>query len=949
MHKPMYKKDKQGMVLLLIALTVLLAVAIVMQWQSTVVAAALGLTVVMVQSISNIHQRLVQLEHISSQPLIQAAGIGTQKILIYGAALVALWAYANTWMWMVGGALLVLLLCLIQLISAFQRRLALLEQPQQQPSGFLSKTATLPPSEQPLPPAMPMSGQLTMTQQQDASVQQPQQTSVDLNTASSGSAPAWWQPAVDWMQHGNPILRVAVALLMVGVVLLLRFASEHWQLSLAVKLGFIALAGGATTFAGYLLQRKNALFAIALQGLGLAVIFLTLIFAHHFEVLQSLMTASVLFVILLGITVVLSLKQQALYLAILALSMAYLAPLLIPHTHPDVVFLFGYYFVINLAVVVVNYLQPWKILHQIAFFATMFIGGSVIGIYAENSQLNTLDIILWLHIALFIWLSIRYSQLMVAEQQQQRESETLSNKKKLQPILDVGLIFSVPVLGFSLHAFLMHDSTVALTWGAAALAVIYGLLNFWIKRQHPQLSILAKSFFILAVVFTALIFPLAKGAHWTSTGWVIQGTALIVWGITERYRLSRYVGVGLVLLSTIALMYQIWSNDDFPILTTVIYAIAQFISAFYLLHYQDVEEYFSARILSGIFLVSGMYAGAIAGVELMHWQPWAFSCSIAIATVLLACFSVVVQFKSKLEWQSLQLTLLGSLLLLLYGLSVFEDVFTTQRWTSQTVQFSFAISAVVLSLMLIFMQRLSVRIANQLWAAILCLALASAGLALFPQMPIATLGVVPLLYAFYEFFKLKRDFVNQTSVWGLGLLWLLVLNLDSYSALHYYAAPLLSLTDVLSLLMFTGLLWVIYRHDFEEQSSLEWGVKITTILIGLLVFSSIVVRAMHHYLATPLWGSAIWHDGSVQLSLTLLWVILAFVLMTFSSQRHIRQIWFVGAALLAIVVLKLLLLDLSQSGTLTRVISFIGSGAVMLVIAYIAPLPPSLVEQKKER
>jgi uncharacterized membrane protein len=98
---------------------------------------------------------------------------------------------------------------------------------------------------------------------------------------------------------------------------------------------------------------------------------------------------------------------------------------------------------------------------------------------------------------------------------------------------------------------------------------------------------------------------------------------------------------------------------------------------------------------------------------------------------------------------------------------------------------------------------------------------------------------------------------------------------------------------------------------------------------------------MHHYVGTPLWGIEIWRNGNVQLSLTLLWVILAFILMTFSSRRHIRQIWFVGAALLGIVVFKLLLLDLSQSGTLTRVISFIGSGAVMLVIAYLAPLPPA--------
>lgn len=40
----------------------------------------------------------------------------------------ALFAYANTWMWLAGGALLVFMLCLIQTISAFQTRLIHLEQ-----------------------------------------------------------------------------------------------------------------------------------------------------------------------------------------------------------------------------------------------------------------------------------------------------------------------------------------------------------------------------------------------------------------------------------------------------------------------------------------------------------------------------------------------------------------------------------------------------------------------------------------------------------------------------------------------------------------------------------------------------------------------------------------------------------------------------------------------------
>jgi uncharacterized membrane protein len=39
------------------------------------------------------------------------------------------------------------------------------------------------------------------------------------------------------------------------------------------------------------------------------------------------------------------------------------------------------------------------------------------------------------------------------------------------------------------------------------------------------------------------------------------------------------------------------------------------------------------------------------------------------------------------------------------------------------------------------------------------------------------------------------------------------------------------------------------------------------------------------------------------------------------------------------VTLKLVLFDLSHIGTFSRVISFLGAGFVMLMIAYIAPMP----------
>ncbi|EPG35785.1 hypothetical protein F910_03211 [Acinetobacter baumannii NIPH 410] len=705
----MYKKDKQGMIIVLIALTLFLAISIGFKFQSAVVALSIALTVILVQSLSSLHQRLTHLEQQFSHQTTPLYSIHMQRTVIYTAALVALVAYINHWMWIAGGALLVLLLCLIQTISAFHTRLLFLETAKQtvNVNESIHTEVITPVLEQVDPnnitePALPETTALNQEEQ-------------IVRTQTT----AWWQPAVDWMIHGNPILRVAVAVLMVGVVLLLRFASEHWQLSLGVKLGFIAIAGGVLTAFGYTLQKKNQLFAVALQGVGLAVVFLTLVFSHHFGVITSLTTASILFAILLAITVFLSLKQQAIYLAILALGMAYAAPLVIPQYRPDVVFLFSYYLVINLAVAAVNFIQPWKILNQIAFFATMFIGGSAIAFYAEPAKFDTLDWILWLHIALFIWLSVRYSQ-NISRVSEHEKQEGI----RLPPLLDVGLIFSVPVLGFTLHAYLVHESTQALTIGAVVLAGTYAVLTFWIKKTHPQLSVLAKSFFILAVAFFALIFPLAKGAHWTAIGWVAQGTALIVWGVTERYRLSRYIGVILVLLSSLALFYQVWANEEFPTLSTSIYAIAQFISAFYLLQYNSKEQrYFSASMFSGIFLCLGMYAGAVAGVEIMAWHHHALSPYLMFAIVLIAIFSAIVHYKLRVQWQSLQLILISLLLLLILGEVSVSQVFTLFKWGDSLQQTTFLVSTIILSGLFIMAQPQSSHLGYvKVWAGLSWLA-----------------------------------------------------------------------------------------------------------------------------------------------------------------------------------------------------------------------------------
>ena len=99
------------------------------------------------------------------------------------------------------------------------------------------------------------------------------------------------------------------------------------------------------------------------------------------------------------------------------------------------------------------------------------------------------------------------------------------------------------------------------------------------------------------------------------------------------------------------------------------------------------------------------------------------------------------------------------------------------------------------------------------------------------------------------------------------------------------------------------------------------------------------MRALHLYLGTPINEIAVWQDATVQLSLTVLWVSLACIAMWIASFKQLRALWILGSSILVMVTLKLVLLDLSNIGTLMRVLSFFAAGLGMLLIAYIAPIP----------
>jgi uncharacterized membrane protein len=111
---------------------------------------------------------------------------------------------------------------------------------------------------------------------------------------------------------------------------------------------------------------------------------------------------------------------------------------------------------------------------------------------------------------------------------------------------------------------------------------------------------------------------------------------------------------------------------------------------------------------------------------------------------------------------------------------------------------------------------------------------------------------------------------------------------------------------------------------------------------GLFVaLNGIVIRAAHHWGDIPWRLSSLLASKPLQAALTLAWTLTALTVMVAATRRRLRPLWMLGAGLLAAVVAKLFLVDLSALSGLPRVVAFLGVGILLLVIGFLSPLPPA--------
>ena len=748
-----------------------------------------------------------------------------------------------------------------------------------------------------------------------------------------------------WIFYGNPVLKVAIVVLVIGVILLLRFATEHWQLSLSLKLAIVALLSFATTVFGMTFQNKNRSFALALEGLGLAGLFLTLFFGYYNQVIPSLAVAALCYAVIMSGTLLLSLRQQSVELALMAMLIAYIAPFTLPVRDATAVELVAYYLVINVAIAILSTLRPWKMLNQIAFLATTMIGGAYAFIYGYVHEQKTLTVLVLAHTAIFIWLGFRFSQLLAKKD---------LVRLNLKPVLDVALIFSAPIVGY-LFIYLMYFEDTAWQAGMSlGFAVVFTVL-YQLAKRNQSIGLISQSYFSLCLIFLALIPPILLPEEWSVTGWALEGVLIFIFALYRQSSISRYLAMGLLVVAGLSSLYYWVELAVFP---SRMYWVLSFSYLAVVLIANAHADFRRQLSLPSVIFLSALSISAntiliILGLDLFDGVLQSVLSLLLLSLIYFTINEVLLARNAKWTWLLPKWFGLIPLIFFAFSIVLTHVGQGVLQWDSISERIIFAISGLVLTVL--WLRPVLGEPSEREWISLgIFISLGLTSLTLLPNMPYISVVILPLLLfiwsRFYSTHQASALLWQSKSTIGLMVIWMICSQLFSEQAFQGYMMPLLNPFDLVSvviLLVFMGML------SSQLKLGLDRSVVAILMVLSLLWLSSyIVLRALHVYFQTPYNDLQLWDNAVVQLSLTLLWVSLAFITMSVATRKQIRSLWILGGSILFIVTLKLVLLDLSHVGTLTRVISFLGAGFVMLIIAYIAPMPEGenrLTHESKEK
>ncbi|WP_407971973.1 DUF2339 domain-containing protein [Burkholderia pyrrocinia] len=801
-----------------------------------------------------------------------------------------------------------------------------------------------------------------------------------------GIAERAFSAARDWLLGGNTVVRVGIVVLFFGVAFLLKYAADNNMLPIEFRLAGTALAAAALLAIGWRVRARRAAYGLVLQGGGIGILYLTIFAATKLYALLPVGAAFPLMVAVCALSAFLAVRQNALPLAFMGSAGGFLAPVLLSTGQGNHVALFSYYALLNAGIFAIAWFKAWRPLNLLGFVFTFTIG-SAWGVTAYRPALfASTEPFLILFFLMYVGIALLYA---------------VKRELALRHYVDGTLVFGTPIVATALQASLVKGMPFGLAWSAIALSAFYVAVAAWLARRRDRLALLFEAMLALAVIFATLAVPLAFSGPTTSAAWAIEGAA-VVWLAVRQKRLLPF-GFGLLMqvAAAGAFFTSLLGPADAtalpvlngPYIAMLLIALAGLFTGWWLhgrgearAWHAWMPEIGAAAAAWGLlwWVSGGLHEILVYASRHVDLHADRF---VVDATALFAAGTAWLAHVARrrlawplAEWPALALTPVLALL----ALRAFDAY---EAPLSGMGAFAWPV-AVGAGLALLWRQSRGPASADAAQGAApgIGQAIAAGVIAPLHTLMFWTLCGLLSLEGFWRLRAFVPEGAWSWSAWAYGFGALLLLVSGPGSRLRWPvaafprayqvwgAAPLATLLWLWSIASATSdgdaspLFWLPLLNPLDIAQFLvfvafaAWLRRLKTLGIAwhpravdyvaiatvFLWFNALMLRTLHHWAGVPYEFGAMAESTLVQASVSVYWTVCALATTIWATRRGLRPLWFVGAALLALTVVKLFLFDLSHVTGIERIVSFIGIGVLLLLIGYFSPLPPKAAAQRDD-
>lgn len=776
----------------------------------------------------------------------------------------------------------------------------------------------------------------------------------------------WVNKAKAFILGGNLFGRLGVAVLFIGLSFLIKEAIQYGLFPIELRLAAAFAIGSVMIFLGWRLTEKRPGYGLTLQGGGIAILYLTVFSGFWLYELFGPEAAFIFLAVIAILGTVIAILQNAQSLAVISLLGGFLAPVITSTGEGNHVALFSYYAVLNAGILFMAWRKPWRALHLTGFVCTFAIATVWGGLSYKSELFSSTEPFLVLFFLMYFGIALMYAL-----------RHSLSPKK----IVDGTLIFGLPVIAFTLQAVLVDPFEYGLAWSALVLGGFYAGAAWLIHQRKPALMrTLVEALAGISLALLSMTIPFALEATWVGTGWALEGAALVWLGIRQRRLLVRLSGLALMGLAVVFFIegleqtsyetfqaYLLALNPQFMGFTAI--SVATLFAGYQISkhspHLYDVERYIPVLLLGAGILA--WIAGGFEEIRREFFTPNRMHLQVVFVSLSMAGLSMLGR---RISWNGLVRASL-SLLPMLYFLLMLSQIDLSHAFrTWGALAWIAAIGAMYGVLFasdgLDQSRDTSPRISRIAHAAALWLFtwLMSAEMAWLLDdyfnvngiWPATALLAVPTLVIFgvsrwaatetWPAGRQRKAYLTLALPAILAGVWLVSIYLsfeDAASPAPLPYIPVLNPLDVmLGFIAAAGVFWYrttgALQPDFLQPTGrrfLKWG----AIATGFVWMNATIARTVHHWGGIP-YSNSLLESSAFQSAISICWTLLALSAMIYAARKGSRTPWFVSAALLGIVIVKMFVVDLSHLTTMHRVISFIGVGILLLIVGYMAPVPP---------